>query len=35
MKHVLKLVKEFFQREWFLMVTLCVIGLIIYLFECF
>ncbi len=35
MKHVFKTVADFFKREWFLMVTICVIGLIIYFFECF
>lgn len=35
MKRVFKTVADFFKREWFLLVTACVIGLIIYFFEVF
>ena len=33
MKAVLKIVISFFQREWFLLVVLSVIALLVVLFE--
>jgi len=34
MKFLKKKIIEFFQREWFLLVVLAVIGLLVFLFEC-
>ena len=33
MRRVIKMVSEFFRKEWFLLVALSVIAVIIYLFE--
>jgi hypothetical protein len=33
MKTFYNLISEFFKREWFLLVTVSVIAMIIYLFE--
>ena len=35
MKHILKKIAEFFEREWFLLVVLAAIALIVLLFESF
>lgn len=33
MKPVFKKVHDFFRREWFLLVVIAVIGLLVFLFE--
>lgn len=35
MKYIIKKIADFFRREWFLLVILTAISLIVFLFESF